>query len=213
MTSCKFKRVCIAEHSRLGGLMTSDSWKGNAWRFLSSWSPILPKAPQAKLLHQVEYKVSLNSRKSWQLPEVTHWWGRWQCPHGNTSRDRDQAVNSRIPQFLSDIAAIAGEEHLHHSTSCSPLVCLDTPQSPPQLFSASMLSVSLSSFLHGQFSVTTAAKVQSRTQISTPANCLLAMVGLNWSFTHFHWSARTANVAGQSCSYVDFFLFFLLKKG
>lgn len=117
-SSPKFEKVCIAEDSRLGSLMTSDSWTENTWRFFNSWSPKLPKAPQAKLLHQAESRFSLKSRKSLHLCELTCWWGRWLPLMVTPGGTKTKLPN---PIFLN--SSVAGQsllekEHVHHSTSC-----------------------------------------------------------------------------------------------
>lgn len=51
----------------------------------------------------------------------------------------------------------------------------DTPTGLSRIFSLTMPSVSLSSFLHGPFNVATTAKLQSHSQILTPSNCVLSV--------------------------------------
>lgn len=91
----------------------------------------------------------------------------------------------------------------------------DTPAGLSQIFSFTMFSVSLSSLLRGPLNVATIAKVQSRTQILAPSKMHVDS-GLKWSFPHFHWPVRTADVAKQSCPHVPYFSFPFLppsKKG
>lgn len=116
-TELVYLHCTFVRHSRAPVSLNSFTWKSNpseeAWwlqiheKKVIAGSLILGlnNAPQAKLLHQVEHMVGLNSRNSWQ-PEVRHW---WLPTRGDTRRDQDKAASYHIPQFLGGTTGTAGE--------------------------------------------------------------------------------------------------------
>lgn len=197
----------MEEQPKIESLMTSGTWKENNCRSFNSWSPV------AKLPHQAEHMVSLNSRNSWQ-PEVRHW---WLPTHSNTRRDQHQAASFRILNSLVVQLVLLEKETLHHNTGCylqSSSVSRYTNRfvtnfQPHYAFSQPVLTLA--------WAVQCCHYCQATGSYSNLNTFQMHIVnGLKWSFPHFHWLVRTADVAKQSCPHVSFFLFpvfFLKKKG
>lgn len=153
-SSCVFKQVCIAEHCRLGNMITSDSWKEDTWSFFNFQS-------LAMLLHQVEIGLALTAGKVSSCP-------RWHSGRADGCTlivtPQKTGTNLPIPVFLNFLMVqqlLLEREHLFHSTNCYLLphsgVSRHTKRSsttsqPHTIFSLSLsvtLSVSLSSILQG----------------------------------------------------------------